>query len=238
MPRLGALPAVTAKQMSAIDRLLTRTVGIDQLQLNEHDAQALTVVAHEILKKLVGKKIIVVFGADGNGSSGLAAARLLYAAGAQVSLVAGTTQRLLSATTARQLRIVKKLGLKVVKPSPQRFRAADLIIDALLGCNSVGEPRGTIKDLIELMNKVATPLLAHDIPSGLDPDKGSVHKTIVIADYTVTHGLPKIGLVDSSARRVRGKVYLADCGIPASLYAKIGITYSNPFSGAPVIKLT
>jgi NAD(P)H-hydrate epimerase len=94
---------------------------------------------------------------------------------------------------------------------------ADLILDGLLGTGSNGKPAGVMVKIIEAMVRCGKPVVAIDLPSGLDPDTGVAAGACVPAVLTLTLGLPKIGLVASQARRYVGELKVLDIGFPPDL---------------------
>src|SRR5690606_10537076 len=94
---------------------------------------------------------------------------------------------------------------------------ADLLIDALLGTGSSGPPKGAVKTAIEIINAAERPVLAADMPSGVDADTGAAPGAAVRADATVTFGLPKIGLLIAPGRELAGRWTVADIGLPRAL---------------------
>jgi NAD(P)H-hydrate epimerase len=77
------------------------------------------------------------------------------------------------------------------------------------------------------------------VPSGVDANSGEVYDPAIIADATMTLGLPKTGLRNPDAQTAIGELYLADIGIPPELYAKpsIGIRVRSPFAESDIVKL-
>ena len=129
-----------------------------------------------------------------------------------------------------QLETLKKMNIK-----PQKaFKAKknDIIIDALVGYSLKGPPRGRIKELINAINfmkKSKIKVFSLDIPSGIDPNKGIIHKTYVDADYTLTLAIPKKGL------KKLNKVFLANIGIPNKVYSDLKIKIPNYFKDRDIL---
>lgn len=139
---------------------------------------------------------------------------------------------------ARQLEIVGKPGIRRDHRDDQPpIPDADLIIDALAGCSLRGAPRGTTARVIRLANESSAPILSLDVPSGLDAATGAREDPTVRADATVTLALPKSGL-RSPADHV-GELYLADIGVPPSLYAqpRLGLPVGPLFARQAILRL-
>ena len=89
----------------------------------------------------------------------------------------------------------------------------DVVIDALFGTGFRGEPRAEAAQLIERMNGADAPVVAVDIPSGVDASTGEIAGAAVQADLTVTFHAPKVGLVLAPGRFRAGRVTVADIGL-------------------------
>jgi NAD(P)H-hydrate epimerase len=133
--------------------------------------------------------------------------------------------------TARQLDMVQRMGLAVVDEPPP----ADLVIDALIGYSLRGDPTGRAGELIGWANSQPVPVLALDVPSGLDATSGRAGVPCVRAAATLTLALPKTGL--ARAPDVAGELYLADISVPQVLYERMGIEVGPLFADGPVLKL-
>lgn len=215
---------VTAAEMRAIDKTAIEGYGIPSLILMEHAGLA---VARRSWRELVAtrsRKAVVFAGRGNNGGDGVVAARHLSNWGARVKVfLAGDPERV-SKDMAVQLAMARRLGIEVVPlredtESRARLNAAtaDLIIDALLGTGSRGEPRGLVALAIDIINGAGRPVLAVDIPSGLDADTGAAPGPVVQATWTVTLGLPKVGLLLPPGRELAGHLVVADIGLPRAL---------------------
>jgi ADP-dependent NAD(P)H-hydrate dehydratase / NAD(P)H-hydrate epimerase len=92
-------------------------------------------------------------------------------------------------------------------------RGADVVIDALFGTGFRGEPRPDAAALIERVNAAGAPVVAVDVPSGVNASTGEVEGAVVRADFTVTfHGL-KLGLEIAPGRFCAGALEVADIGL-------------------------
>ena len=85
-------------------------------------------------------------------------------------------------------------------------------------------PHGGAEALIRWSGSTGAPILALDVPSGMDATSGDVHESTVRATATLTLALPKTGLVSGPARTQVGELYLADIGVPRQLYSEIGLS--------------
>lgn len=211
------IPSVSTGQMREVDRLMIEEYGIELLQMMENAGRGLAELARRLSGGSVsGKSIMVLSGPGNNGGGGLVAARHLHNWGARVRVVLAGDPVRLRDVPAKQWRIMEKLGLERMTFDP---RAADLIIDALLGYGLSGDPRPPISGWIETINELGIPILALDAPSGLDTTTGKPGSPCVRASATLTLALPKTGLLASAAGEYVGDLYLADISVPPGLYA-------------------
>ena len=109
------------------------------------------------------------------------------------------------------LRVLAEAGREV----SEDIGGADVVIDALFGTGFHGEPRDDAARLISRMNDAETPVVAVDLPSGVDASTGEVAGSAVAADLTVTLHAPKVGLVVAPGRFRAGEVEVGDIGVDA-----------------------
>ncbi|MDA1173567.1 MAG: NAD(P)H-hydrate epimerase [Chloroflexi bacterium] len=182
----------------------------------------------------------MLVGSGGNGGGGMVCARNLHNWGARVELFTSAGLDGFGEVPGRQLEILDGLEVPMTLVSGLvDLPEADLIIDALVGYSLSGPPRGAVASLIRAANDEKCPVLALDVPSGVDAGSGVVYDPAIIADATLTLGLPKTGLRNPDAHAAIGELYLADIGIPPELYAKpsIGIRVRSPFAESDIVKL-
>lgn len=209
-------PAVTAAEMRELDGRAVDEFGIPSLLLMENAGAAVARAALEMLSR-APSRIAVIAGRGNNGGDGLVAARHLHAAGHELFVtLAGPEERVQGGARAN-LEIARRAGVpvQIVEAAPNRFEA-DLIVDALLGTGLKGEVKGLSAELIRAMNRSGTPVLAVDVPSGLDADTGRA-ATCVRAAQTVTFALPKVGLLFYPGRELAGELIVAPIGMPRAL---------------------
>jgi ADP-dependent NAD(P)H-hydrate dehydratase / NAD(P)H-hydrate epimerase len=108
------------------------------------------------------------------------------------------------------LRVLQAAGREV---SEELDDSADVVIDALFGTGFRGEPRAEAASLIERINGAGVPVVAVDLPSGVDASTGEIAGAAVRADVTVSMHGPKIGAVVAPGRFHAGSVEVADIGI-------------------------
>lgn len=235
------IPAVTADQMREVDRLAVGVYGIHLLQMMEHAGQALAELARRMLDGTVrGRRVLVAVGEGNNGGGGLLAARHLANWGAQVTvlledsgaLVGVPEQQYRAARSAGAAAVEGQGALKVV-----RSGAADLLVDALIGYGLRGAPKGWTAEIIACINESGIPVLALDVPSGLEATSGECFQPCIQAAATLTLALPKTGLLTPRGRAAAGRLYLADIGIPPALYRHLGLTVGPVFVQETIVSL-
>ncbi len=230
MPMSGEFPVISVAQMREVDRIMIEDLGIGLPQMMENAGRALAARARAMLGgNIEGRRITILAGSGGNGGGGLAAARRLTVWGGEVSVVLGQARARLTGVPAQQLAILTLMGVPVAEPVGE-LAAADLIIDALIGYSLRGAPRGPIAVLIAAAILSRAPVLALDIPSGLDGDAGTPYEPCVAADSTLTLALPKAGLLTQAAAPWVGQLFLADISVPPLVYERLGIDVGPLFA--------
>lgn len=223
-------PIVTSELMRFCDRAAIRGYGIPGIVLMEH---AGTTVAHLVVDRfgpLAGKRVLVVCGTGNNGGDGFVVARHLLNEGALVDVVGFSPPKRLPGDAATNYRILAAgarrgiANLSLHRFSPRlltRLKRPDLIVDALLGTGFSGPVKQPYAGVIEWMNRQKAPVVAVDVPSGVDASTGRVENAAVRATVTVTMGLVKIGLLCGRGREMAGDVAVADLGIPHQIYSSV-----------------
>ncbi len=218
------IPAVSEEQMLQVDQIAVRDYQINLIQMMENAGFNFASLARDVLLNgaVQDKRILVLAGSGGNGGGAMVAARRLSNWGGDVTLGLSGRPASLAPTTAHQLAIVEVLPIKLaelttmgLQPLQQKF---DLVLDGLIGYSLNGEPRGQIQEIIQWVNGSALPVLSLDLPSGVDATRGAIHSDAIKAEATLTLALPKIGLLADNARENVGDLYLADLGLPPTLY--------------------
>lgn len=223
------MKVVTAAEMQAIDREAIEDLGIPSLELMERAGQQVVGVIMERYAPLSDHKVLVVCGRGNNGGDGLVVARHLLNAGAPTEVVLLSTAENLSQDALANLALLKEHhdhrinfapdseALTKLAPHVAHF---DLLVDAIFGTGLNTAVGGHYAEAIRLLNASGKPIVAVDIPSGLDADVGGIIGEHVAADCTVTFGLPKLAHVLYPASRFVGELTVADIGFPEDLIAK------------------
>jgi ADP-dependent NAD(P)H-hydrate dehydratase / NAD(P)H-hydrate epimerase len=112
-------------------------------------------------------------------------------------------------------RIALRLLTDAGRETSEELDGADVVIDALFGTGFHGAPRDDAARQIDDMHWSGAPIVAVDLPSGVDASTGEIAGAAVVADVTVTMHAPKVGLAVAPGRFHAGEVEVADIGIPS-----------------------
>jgi NAD(P)H-hydrate epimerase len=172
----------------------------------------------------------------------MAAARRWFNWGAAVTVILGQGAEALQGVPAHQRAILEHMGVPVRGagqggPDESILGSADLIVDALIGYSLRGAPREPLASLISTANAAGPPVLALDIPSGLDGDTGVAAEPTIRAAATLTLALPKAGLVRPAARAWLGALYVADISVPDVVYRRLGLSVGPIFARADIVRV-
>ena len=201
---------LTRAQVREIDRRAIEEYHIPGIVLMENAARAVADVAWQMVDRRVGARIAIICGKGNNGGDGFAAARHLHNRGAKVQ-VGG--HRPTSDDAQLNYQIAAKMRL-IETPTT----AYDLVIDALFG---TGLTRPANDDYIDMINALGAPVLAVDVPSGLDCDTGEPLGPCVRATRTVTFVAEKAGFANPRSRQFTGEIIVGDIGCPRELIEQV-----------------
>jgi NAD(P)H-hydrate epimerase len=236
---VSVIPTVSVEQMREVDRIMVDELHIELLQMMENAGRCLAAHTRTWLGgELIGRQVVVLAGSGGNGGGGLVAARRLTIWGASASVVLGQPRDEVRGVPAHQLEILDRLGVPVWtrdQYSPDALTRADAIIDALIGYSLQGPPREPIASLIRAANRAHAPVIALDVPSGLDSDSGQAFDPTIRAATTLSLALPKTGLARLGAREWVGDLYIADISVPARVYQRLGLETGPIFAASDIV---
>ena len=183
---------------------------------------------------------MVLAGTGGNGGGALVAARRLHTWGGQVQVVLTQPDSAFKPVPGHQLDIVKRMKVPVALAADiSHVERPDLIIDGVIGYHLKGLPEGTAADLIGWANGQEVAILSLDVPSGVDTTTGTVFDPAIRATATMTLALPKEGLRAPGVDKHVGELYLADIGVPPSLYEKppLELKVGHLFAESEIVRL-
>jgi NAD(P)H-hydrate epimerase len=207
-----------SKQMKQVDNLSINKMGIPSVVLMERAALSVGELIEN--KFSPDTKIVSICGRGNNGADGIAAARILFEKGYDVIILTvgtGTPEFEL------QLSIAKKSGIKIKNYTRNKIKPNEynLIIDALFGIGLSRKVEGIYADLVTSINNAKAKVVSVDIPSGINATTGQIMGNAVKADYTVTFGYQKKGLLLYPGADYAGKVKVSDIGFPHNVIHKI-----------------
>lgn len=208
----------TIEQMREIDRAALAALGISGVELMRRASSAALSSLRRRWPQL--RRICVHCGPGNNGGDGFLLAVLAREAGLQVDVVALTAA---SHGDAAAARAAWAEGDGRIHPWDGRaaLPVAELHVDALYGIGLNRAPDPVAARLIECINADGVPVLALDVPSGLNADSGHCPGATVRADLTVTFIAYKRGLHTGRAANCIGELELATLGVPASVFAQV-----------------
>jgi NAD(P)H-hydrate epimerase len=213
----------SAAEMVAADRYAINTLGIPGVVLMENAGRACAQVLEERFSRCFPGPLVVVAGKGNNGGDGYVVARILADRGWQVTTLVLAEEQRIGGDAATMLQILRNCAGEVVfVDDVDRLRQhfvnlqPQLIVDALFGTGLVSDVLGLPAAAIALMNEAAVPLVAIDIPSGVDASTGRICGCAVRADLTVSFDHPKVGHASTPGALHVGELEVVDIGIPVT----------------------
>ena len=187
---------LSAKEMTGLDQQTIREVGIPGIVLMENAAQGAAAFFLKVVPDLIDRRITVVAGSGNNAGDGFALARIFHSKGARVNVVCLRPPLKLTGDALTNFDILEKIGVRVtVWNEAEDFDAqweqagkTDAVIDAILGTGLKTEVKGLYRDIIEKINGLNVPVLAVNVPSGLDSTTGLPLGAAIRATATATFG--------------------------------------------------
>ena len=226
-------PSVTATTLRQADAAAAAQFGIEPLQLMEIAGAQVARFVSAFFEDIRTKRVLVVAGSGNNGGDALVAARFIHqrAAEVTVSLVRSRDPKSLSAHHAKT---IQQLGISVADAPSGIDGSADLIVDGLLGTGIRPPLRQPAPQIIAAMNGTQRPIVAIDVPSGMDADDAAGAQDAVRAIATITLAAPKAGLAVAPNA---GRVFVADIGMPTALFSRDAEAVAAIFRIADLVEL-
>jgi NAD(P)H-hydrate epimerase len=238
---------LTRQQVREVDRRAIEEYGMLGLVLMENAGRG---VADKLCEWMTGggsgsatyhrpqasSVTVICCGKGNNGGDGFVVARHLDLRGWPVKVLLFANPEELTGDAAANYHILEKADIPIEafaeSADPERLdrslAAADWIVDALLGTGATGNPRPPYDQAIERINASGKPVVAIDLPSGLDCDTGEAATPTIRAAQTCTFVAAKPGFFAPGAKAFTGQVHLLDIGAPRKLTEKILNRASRP----------
>jgi NAD(P)H-hydrate epimerase len=216
------LAVLTPEQMAAADRA-TIAAGTPSLTLMERAGVAVARNAVRAIGGAYGRRVLVLAGKGNNGGDGLVAARHLATWGAFPVVVFPDDPATLKGdarTNLQRLRNVRRLRFNDAGFA-RELRRADVVVDALYGTGFKGTLAGPPARCVTAVNGSGLPVVAVDIPSGVDGITGRVEGPAIRATTTVTMAALKLGIVFFPGSEYAGTVEVADIGIATPAFPQV-----------------
>jgi ADP-dependent NAD(P)H-hydrate dehydratase / NAD(P)H-hydrate epimerase len=209
---------LTPAEAAELDRA-TQARGTPAEHLMEAAGREVTDAALRLMGGAYGRRAVVVCGKGNNGGDGLVAARYLDGAGVRATML--IFEQGLREPAASNLERLEHTGVRrrpfSADAVERELARSDVAVDAIFGTGFRGIPEGPHAQAIAALNASSTPVVAVDIPSGVDGTTGAVGGEAVRADLTVTFGAPKPGLVLLPGAAFAGIVEVEPIGLPDDL---------------------
>jgi len=219
------MKVATAEQMQEIDRKAIETYRIPGIVLMENAGRGATEVISNAFPNLQKKKVAIIAGKGNNGGDGFVIARHLLNQGCSAKVFLLADPKALRGDAETNFHIFLRMKGEIIPvPSSKDYQKIkkdlekfDLLIDGIFGTGLDAEVRGYYREVIDHINTLQKPIVAIDIPSGLDANTGKPLGTAIRASLTVTFGVPKVGHLISPGLDYVGMVKVIDIGIPRRL---------------------
>ena len=215
MPDALPLAIFSTAQVRAFDRVAIEQIGIPGFELMTRAARAALAVL--TMQWPAARRLAVYCGAGNNAGDGYVLARLAHEARLEVAVVAVGDPAKLTGDAAQAWRECAAAGVAIERWSGADASGADVIVDALLGTGLTRDLDAGYAAVVRHINNGSTPVLALDVPSGLDADTGVPRGDAVRAEVTITFVGLKQGLYLGDAPDRCGLIGFSDLGIPAEV---------------------
>ena len=212
----------TAKEMAGVDSYAINKMNIPGVILMENAGRGIADIARRLLQQPQGKLVYIFCGPGNNGGDGYVVARHLLNHGARVRTFVLAAADKIKGDALVNLQILQNIGQQpeFIQEAVRPRETPDLVIDAMLGTGVKGALKGLYAQTADIINSLDCPVLAVDIPSGVNADTGHVAGPAVRADVTATMAAPKRGLLFSPGREYAGRLEIVDISMPPKVVDK------------------
>lgn len=216
---------MTRDEVRAFDAWAINTLGVPGVVLMENAGRSCAELVKDKLKDQANPKVCIFCGTGNNGGDGYVIARHLINSGFDVTVVLCGDREKIKGDAKINLDILERMGRPIEKLTPADVNLADrvqhlaagaqMLVDSLFGTGLRGELSEEYRRLIENINACRRPILAVDIPSGLDCDSGEPLGAVIEAAWTVTFAAVKKGFTCANTQRYTGEIFIASIGVEA-----------------------
>jgi NAD(P)H-hydrate epimerase len=214
----------TAQQIAELDRRAAEEFGVPTGTLMENAGRHVATVVSKLIEQREGRRVVVLVGKGNNGGDGLVAARYVKTPRLEVTAYLTGTAADMTGDAGKALAAAREAWVPIhslatasADEMEDLLGSADVIVDAIFGTGFRGPAREPAASMITAANRTGKPIVAVDVPSGLNADTGRPEGPTIKAHSTVTMGLPKVGLVIYPGAEYVGQLYVADIGYPQDL---------------------
>ena len=216
---------LTASEMRELDRQAIEEWQLPGVVLMENAGQATADQIDEHFNDLWPGPVLIVAGKGNNGGDGYVIARHLMNRGWDVAILVLAANEAIAGDARINLDVLSRSFAEIyyAEDGDALFSVLDvidtpiLIVDALLGTGLSSEVKGLYAEVINWINGTGLPVVAVDVPSGVDATNGRLHGPTVCAEMTVTFAEAKVGHVLRPAVDYVGDLVVVDIGIPTQL---------------------
>jgi NAD(P)H-hydrate epimerase len=220
-------PVLTRFEVRELDRRATAEASVPSLELMENAGHGATELL--LARFPAARQVVIVCGTGNNGGDGFVVARLLKSHGAEpLVLLVGDPARLHGDALANHRAwidaggAITEIDAHALSAFDGALATADLVVDALFGTGLDRGLSGLVSEVVSRLNAAHKPVLALDLPSGLDADRGVPLGVAVEATLTATFAQKKRGLCTPTGAEYAGRVEVVPIGIPAEIEERVG----------------
>ncbi|MEA3465749.1 MAG: NAD(P)H-hydrate dehydratase [Thermodesulfobacteriota bacterium] len=224
---------LNAYQMRELDRCAIEDYAVPGIVLMENAGRGAADIVDRRYRHLLPGPILVVAGKGNNGGDGYVMARHLENRGWQVETLVLASREEIGGDAAINLNILEKSHRPVkyaisdaeIDAALQHCPDVALIVDAIFGNGLSSTIRGHYLHAIRQINALSLPVVAVDLPSGVDATTGEILGDAINADCSITFAFAKLGQVNYPARRCGGDLFVVDIGMPQQLQKTVSDQY-------------
>jgi NAD(P)H-hydrate epimerase len=216
------MPLLDRAATREVDRRAIEEYGLPGIVLMENAGRG---IAETIVRLDLPQPFLICCGKGNNAGDGFVIARHLDLLKLSVWVAVWSVPSELKGDAAINHAVVERSGVPIEvltddtgqQRLDQRLRSTGTIVDALLGTGASGNPRPPLDQVIDQLNRSGLPIVAVDLPSGLDCDTGKASPQTICARHTCTFVAMKPGLVAHGADRYTGQIHVVSIGAPRKL---------------------